>query len=179
MCYFLSTLLTDALIVPAAFEAILGRRPSITSAWLSFRRIIVALLIAWLLLGVISALLFISLVGIPVFFYLAVRWSFLIQELVREPGSPFAALRRSGGLVQGFWWRCLGINVAIVLLSLLPGLAIQPIVRAVNASVVVVALTAVATWVATPFTAVARTVLYADLKLRKGERLQDRAAAGE
>lgn len=177
--YFLALLVTDLLVVPAAFDAMLGRKPSVKAALSLFVRVLPGAVVAMILISVISAVLFLSLVGIPVALFLLVRWSFLVQELVREPGTSLTALGRSARLVQGSWWRCFGVNLAIVLLGLLPGLVIQPVVRNVHNDAVVVVLVGLAAWLAGPFMATARSVLYADVKLRKGERLQDRAAAGE
>ena len=68
----------------------------------------------WIL---VAGLLTITIIGIPFAIYFLVRWGFYAQAVLIEGTSATQALRRSGELVKGTWWRVLGIMLAIVLLS--------------------------------------------------------------
>ncbi len=129
-----------------------------------------------------SAALMLIIIGIPLFFYLVVIWSFATQAVVIENKGVFSALGRSRELVRGSWWRVFGIGLvfalifvplilAIVLISFFIGLVFDPgtlafgIIGGVFAALV------------TPVYYIASTLLYLDLRVRKeGYDLQALAA---
>ena len=74
----------------------------------------VVIIVVLALLG--SAALMLIVIGIPLFFFLLVIWSFAMQAVVIENKGVFAALGRSRELVRGSWWRVLGIGLVFVLL---------------------------------------------------------------
>ena len=95
----------------------------------------VVVLVALALVG--SVILMIIVIGIPLFFFLLVIWSFATHAVVIENRDVFNALGRSRELVRGNWWRVFGIGlvfmlivfavvVPIVLVSIIIGLAVQP-----------------------------------------------------
>jgi hypothetical protein len=55
--------------------------------------------------------------------WLAIRWYFAVQSAVLEDHAPAAALRRSAELVDGSWWRVLGLWLAM---SLITSLLVAP-----------------------------------------------------
>ena len=61
----------------------------------------------------------IIIVGILFAIYFATRWAFYTQAVMVEETSATNALRRSGELVKGAWWRVFGIMVAILLIYLM------------------------------------------------------------
>lgn len=168
----LINVLADALVVPAAFEALLGRRPSPRAAWLIFCSSLPAMLLVWLVLSVGATLGITFVITIPLVIYWLVRVGFVIQVIVREGAPPRQALARSVQLVRGCWWRVLGVQVAILFLSALPGIVLRPLSSAFNNVVADYLFVGLAPWLALPFAAIARTLLYADIRLRKGEDLR-------
>ena len=72
---------------------------------------------SFLLWILVAGLLTITIIGTPFAIYFLVRWGFYAQAVLIEGTSATHALRRSGELVKGTWWRVLGIMLAIVLLS--------------------------------------------------------------
>ena len=71
--------------------------------------------VLWLL--VVLALSF-TVIGIPVAIFLGTRWCFFPLTVLVEENSATTALRRSGELVKGAWWRVFGILLAIVMIAL-------------------------------------------------------------
>jgi hypothetical protein len=103
--------------------------------------------------------------------YLFVRWYFVPQVVVVENQQAAAALRGSSRLVQGAWWRTLGlialVNVAALLAALVIG---SPFTAAADSSdraawsLIGQILAGVITQ---PFAALYSTLLYFDLRQRK------------
>lgn len=113
--------------------------------------------------GVVAGLL-VVLPGI----YLAVRWFFVPQAVVIEGRRGVDALRRSGELVQGSWWRAF----AIVLLAQIPGILIEvpfaSLAASANRQLYVLIGQTVTQALAMPFVALVATLLYYDLRARRG-----------
>ncbi len=162
----------NALIMPAALEGALGKKPSIGSAVVAFRYSLPALLLAWLIIGLLLTGMLISLVLIPLAIILTVRWSFIVQVIQREGLGAAQARRRSSEIVKGFWWRVFLMQIIIAVVGTIPLLVLTPVSNVLNNVVADYALAAIAAWLAIPFTAIARTMLYADIRLRKGEQLR-------
>jgi len=92
--------------------------------------------------------------------YLMVSWIFIFPAALLEGLGPTAALSRSYGLVKNNWWRVLGITLVVGLISgaISAILGIIPVVGAIIGSILV-----------TPIYAIASTLLYYDLRVRKEE----------
>ncbi len=135
------------------------------------------------LIGLVTVLLSMTIIGIPVAMYFATRWSMSICAVVLEGRGARAALSRSTELVRGSWWRVFGILfvlglifVGIYLLGLISivlGSAflyiIQYITGAAESSV-----SAFASLAATvldiligAFSTIGLTILFYDLRTRK------------
>ena len=62
----------------------------------------------------ISVLLVVIVIGIPLFFYVLVRWFFYAPAVILEgKKGPLESLRRSRELVRGSWWRVFGIGIVL------------------------------------------------------------------
>ena len=85
--------------------------------------------VLWLL--VVLALSF-TVIGIPVAIFLGTRWCFFPLTVLVEENSATIALRRSGELVKGAWWRVFSIMLAIVMIAL----AIQLIFLVFSTSII-------------------------------------------
>ena len=64
------------------------------------------------ILGIIAA--------IPLVFYLGIRWSLLGPTMIVERRFGLSALRRSGDLIQGVWWRTLGLVLVAAIIVRVP-----------------------------------------------------------
>jgi hypothetical protein len=159
--------LITAICIHALRSVAAGEGPAAGRAIVAGFEAFTPLFAAVLLAGVGVALgLVLILPGI----YLAIRWFFAPQAVVidGERGPP--ALRRSGGLVQGFWWRTFGI----VLLSQLPGVLIgvpfASLAAGSDRQLFALIGEIVTQTVAAPFVALVATLLYYDLRARGAQR---------
>lgn len=114
---------------------------------------------AALLVGLAVALMAITIIGIPVAIYFSVRWSFILQTILIEGSGITESLSRSSNLVEGDWWRVFGIMLVVVLIVFAISFALGfiPVIGSIIAAVVT-----------TPVMAAAQTLLYYDLRHRKG-----------
>jgi hypothetical protein len=103
--------------------------------------------------------------------YLFVRWYFVPQAVVLEGARGPAALRASGRVVEGSWWRTLGLIVLVNLVALVIAYVLSaPFVAAADSSdraLWALIGESVASSLVQPFAALYSTFLYFDLKARK------------
>jgi hypothetical protein len=126
-------------------------------------------LVRTLLLGVGAWVLLTATVWLsPVAIWLAVRWAFLAQVVELEGVSGLDALRRSGQLVRGHWFRV----ASLVGIGLVLALAIGPLVGALliiltHAPFVLLNVVAGIVYaLAMPFVAIVTTYVYFDARVR-------------
>ncbi len=209
----LAVVVLSGVLIVAVSEAVLGRRPSVAQVWARARPRVLALLGLSLLTGLLSvvgfavligpgvALLAVSgraaavalLIGVPAAVVLAallfVRLAFAAPALLLEDLGVVASMRRSWRLVQGSWWRVLGVLVLTsIIAAVANGLLQTPfsIVGAVigsalgssdtaadvTSSLVVTTVvgnigTVIASTVTAPFSAAVTALLYIDLRIRR------------
>jgi hypothetical protein len=141
-----------------------GARGAIVKGFESFTPIFFAVLLA--ALGIALGLLLIV-PGI----YLFVRWYFVPQSVVLEGARDVGALRASGRLVTGAWWRTFGmvvlINVVALLVAVVLGAPFTAAANATDRAIWALAGQIVAASVTQPFAALFSTLLYFDLRERK------------
>jgi hypothetical protein len=146
-------------------------REAIVKGFESFSPIFFAVLLA--ALGILLGAVALILPGI----YLFVRWYFVPQAVVLEGAHGGGALRASGRLVEGSWWRTLGLIVLVNVLALLAAVVLgAPFTAAADSTdraIWSLIGQIVASAVAQPFGALYSTLLYFDLRERK------RAALGQ
>jgi hypothetical protein len=141
-----------------------GAREAVVKGFESFSPIFFAVLLA--ALGtLVGAILIIP--GI----YLFVRWYFVPQAVVLERAHGTAALRASGRVVEGAWWRTLGLIVLVNLLALLVVFVVaSPFAAGAESSdraVWALIGQIVAATITQPFGALFSTLLWYDLRARK------------
>lgn len=141
-----------------------GAREAIVRGFESFSPIFFAVLLA--ALGIlVGAILIVP--GV----YLFVRWYFVPQAVVLEGAHGPAALRASGRIVEGSWWRTLGLIVLVNLVALVIAYVLgAPFIAAADsADRALWALIgeSVAGALVQPFGALYSTLLYFDLKARR------------
>ncbi|HZU75235.1 MAG TPA: glycerophosphoryl diester phosphodiesterase membrane domain-containing protein [Dehalococcoidia bacterium] len=163
--------LSELGVIPATLAALLGRKPSVA---ISFRTAIrnlkggLLVFVAWAAVGLLVG----SVVLLPLAIWIGIRWSFALHEMTTQQIGPRQALRQSWVLVGGTWWRVFLIELAIGFLASLPVVLAGRAVNSTSSDALALAVVTLAYWIAAPFLAASITVLYADVKLRKGERLQ-------
>jgi hypothetical protein len=166
----LALVIGDMLIIPAAIDALLGRKPDLSHAMRVFQLGIGAALLIWLAWCVLGAIMATGIL-IPVSLLFGVRWCFSLQEICLNHHGARPATRASSELVRGTWWRVFLIQIAITVLALLPIIVAQRAAAGISNDALAIAIGALAYWLVAPFLSVGRTVLWADVKLRKGQRL--------
>ena len=120
---FVGGLLASAIQTAAAvFAGVLVAADQELSALQSiraaFNRVLPVLGVILLSLLAIFALA-ITIIGIPVAIYFAVRWIFLVQVVMLEQGRVLPAFSRSSDLIRGQWWRVFGSLLLMSLVSVL------------------------------------------------------------
>lgn len=171
-------LFTHGALVAAAVAVLGGQPVRVAGAYATALRRFLAILAGSLVVAVVTGLLAVTLILLPVAVFLFINWSMLVQVMINEGMGPLAALSRSRQVVRGQWWRTFGIILAIALLGVLPGFVIGWITGPVGSDWVSALGVAAAGAITAPFIALAQTLLYADLRARKGERALF-AVAGE
>jgi hypothetical protein len=148
-----------------------GARAAIVQGFDSFAPIFLAVLLA--ALGIAVGLLLIV-PGI----YLFVRWYFVPQTVVIEGARDAGALRASGRLVTGAWWRTFGmvllVNLVALLVAAVLGFPFTAAADGTDRAVWALAGQILAASVTQPFAALFSTLLYFDLR----ERQRTAAASG-
>jgi hypothetical protein len=103
--------------------------------------------------------------------YLFVRWYFVPQAVVLEGARGPGALRASGRLVEGAWWRTFGlivlVHVVTLVLALLLGAPFVAGAESADRAVWALIGQIVAATVTQPFGALFATLLWYDLRARK------------
>jgi hypothetical protein len=141
-----------------------GAREAVVKGFESFSPIFFAVLLA--ALGVLVGAILI-LPGV----YLFVRWYFVPQTVVIERTQGTGALRASGRLVDGVWWRTFGlvvlVNVVALVIAVLIGAPFSAAANGSDRAVWALVGEIVAGIVTQPFAALYSTFLYYDLRERK------------
>jgi hypothetical protein len=142
-----------------------GTREAVVNGLESFTPIFFAVLLA--AAGVAVGFVAFILPGI----YLMVRWYFVPQAVVLERATGTSALRASGRLVAGAWWRTFGmvvlVNVLIMVAGFLVAAPFTALASASDRAVWWLAGQILAASVTAPFVALFSTLLYYDLRERK------------
>ena len=129
--------------------------------------------------ALVVALFYLTIGGMVIGTWLAVRWSTFPQVVMLEHDKR-RPLRRSAGLVRGHWWRAASLTVVVTGTGLLVGTLVGVLMLFVtSASFNVVNLVAGLVYVFTlPFAAIVSTYLYFDLLVAE-RRLVEAGASAE
>lgn len=141
-------------------------RRAIVEGFEAFAPIFFAVLLA--AVGIALGLLLFVLPGV----YVAVRWFFVPQAVVIEGKRGPGALVRSMEVTEGFWWRTFGIvllaNLAAAIPALLLAAPLTSLAESSGRTVWSLVGTILTEMVTTPFVALVGTLLYYDLRTRRG-----------
>lgn len=170
---FLIGIPSTAAGVFCAARALTGRKADIVTSYSNafgvFLPAAVATIIVTLaLIG--SGILWLILIGIPLFFYLLVIWFFAIPAVVIEGRDGIDALKRSRELTLGSWWRLFGIGIVFTLLVIavaIPiGIVLGIVSVAVDNDILVTIGVALIGALLTPVFYVGSVLVYVDLRVR-------------
>ena len=181
----LTQVLGTAACVRALGDAVAGAQPSVGASIAEMARRLPALIVLYVVrgLGVAIGIILLIVPGV----WLAGSWSVSAPALVLEGAGPGHALRRSAGLVRGRWWPVVAVVIVSDLVVAIVTGVVQALIGAVDGfsanpslapAVIAAAVGAtIAALLIQPFNAAVRTVLYLDLRIRRGgEELQALAA---
>ncbi len=167
---FLSILASGATVYAVAGKR-LGRSIRVEECYRRAWRRVAVLTAAFVLYGLAlfgAGILSLLLIGIPIFFYVAVVW-FFADEAIMIEGMRLGALGRSADLVSRNWWRVFGIGAAYVVILLGAAIAAGLVTNGlliISPFLATIWIAAVGT-VLTPFVLIGRTLVYLDLRARK------------
>ena len=154
--------------VGGCYGAAARRFWSLLGAGIVFAAILLISLLPVLIIAVFFHPLVIV-IGIPLFFYFLVRWWFYAQAIMLEGKGPLSALRRSGQLVGGSWWRVFGIGIIFVIMLLIMNLivGIPGFIAVAFSPIVGNILFNIASSIVLPLGYIGATLVYFDLRIRE------------
>jgi hypothetical protein len=142
-----------------------GAREAIVKGFEKFTPIFFAVLLA--AIGILAGFALLIVPGV----YLFVRWYFVPQNVVIEGVEGPAALRASGRLVDGVWWRTFGlvllVQVLAILVAFIFGAPFTSEADRSDRAVWAMVGEILASTVVQPYGALFSTLLYYDLRARK------------
>jgi hypothetical protein len=129
----------------------------------------------------ISLLLVLTVVGIPYAIYRLIRTSLFAQACVLEGGTARDSLRTSADLTRGEWWRTFGFTALIDALAILSGPILGVgILLLTDQSLTFINITGSLIYALTvPAAAIALTLYYFDLEMRRAGEFPAATAAAE
>ena len=125
---------------------------------------------AVLLRGLVMAALFITIIGIPIAIYFAIKWIFVTHAILLEGKSVTESLSRSSELTSENWWRIFGylivvliiVFAAIFAMGLIQGfVGFTTEVNGFDFYVTIISI------IAAPLSIIATTLLYFTLRVEK------------
>lgn len=192
---YLAGVVLTGMLVAVVGRAVLGQAATMGEVWTAVRPRLLPLLglsllsglliVAPIALGVLAIVLagpfgvLVLLPGIAATVYLYVRLSLSAAALVLEKTGVVVALRRSGVLVRGSWWRVCGILIVTFIIgAVLSGIFTFPVLAAVGIAsfrsgdttallVATQVASGLASIVVAPFSAGVAALLYVDQRMRK------------
>jgi hypothetical protein len=167
---FVTTPLITAMLAQAVIDIRAGEAPSAGRAVQRGLDLFAPILLAIVLYvaAVIAGFFALVVPGV----YVAVRWYFVAQAIVVDDRRGFAALARSGELVNGNWWLALGAGLLFNLVVAIPAqivdLVFDAAARAVDSEALLVVGQIAYQAFSLPFVAIGGTLFY--LRLRDQAR---------
>jgi hypothetical protein len=141
-----------------------GVREDYREIWGKLWRVVGAQLLVYVLL----ALMFITVIGVPFAIYFYIAWQFVQQEILFENRSIRESLRGSHSRVRGHWWRTVVVTAILALIGVVIGPVLGFFLIFLNLSAVLVNLFGSIVYALVfPYVALGRTLLYLDLCARE------------
>ena len=167
---FIFSILAGGAIIYAVGRHYLGSavlvQRSYRYAWARFPKLLGVFVIVALIL-IVPLVLSFFIIGIPLLVFGIVVLLFATHAVAIEQMGPTDAVKRSWNVVQGNWWRSLGLLVVITLAFMGAALLIFIPAGKFLPAVLIALLSAAFSAVVTPIATIAITALYFDLRVRK------------
>lgn len=145
-----------------------GRPAGFSSAWRGMAARFWSVALCQLLASFATALIALTIIGIPIAIRKYVDWQFVQQEILFEGRSMRDAFRASTRLVRGRWWRTVRVAGFLWLLSVVTGPVLGFVLIFANLSLPAINfIGSVVFALLIPYVAVGRTLLYFDLEARR------------
>jgi len=180
---FVVSLLGVAALTVVASQRYLNQPITVRDAYAAALKRLGPLLLASLWAGVrLLPIIAISAftIGVPFLIYYTLAWILIPQAVVLEGVGAGGASKRSRTLVNGYWWKTLGLylvlSILLNILAAIPTLVLTAVIGGIataatgssTALVVVYAIVSVVTpALLLPLVFIATTLLFYDLKIRK------------
>jgi hypothetical protein len=169
----------QGMVVEAARDIIDGRRDhTVGTLFSSVAPVIGALIVAGILAGIAIGIGLLLLI-VPGLFLLTI-WAVLAPVIVMERTGAMAAFGRSRELVRGTGWQVFGVILVLFLLQFIVTAVIQALANSVSDSFAgYAAADLIVRLLVAPLSAIAASVIYFELKARRGEPVLARGEGGE
>jgi hypothetical protein len=164
---------SHAAVIQGTADHVMGNRVTLGSVLSAVLRRYLAVLAYLFIFGVFS----LTICLLPLWIWIAVRWSMGLPAMFAEGIGPIRALERSWQLVENRWWRTFGILALVYLLQTVVAYVVQGIffslsllvflLPAIVVSTVVAAGSTLATALVSPIFLIALTLIYFDLRVRR------------
>ena len=169
--YFVAIFLQAGALTLAIADDYLGQPITIQRAYEGAQHRLGGLIGTSLLIGLIVAVLAITVVGIPVAIWLGIRWVFSSQIVMLEGQAGTSAMSRSADLVRNYWWRTFGI---LLLVFIAIGL-VDGIISGIFGHIVFIGglINLIVEILIAPLYTAIVTLLYFDMRVRKENLTHD------
>jgi hypothetical protein len=169
----------QGMVVEAARDILDGRRDhTVGSLVRSVTPVIGALIVAGILAGIAVGVGLLLLI-VPGLFLLTI-WAVVAPVIVIERAGAIESFGRSRELVRGNGWRVFGVIVVLFLLQFIATAVIQALANSVSDTVAGYAVAdLIVRLLVAPLSALAASVIYFELKSRRGESVLARGEGGE
>ena len=151
-----------------------GRKADIVTSYSAAFGVLVPAAVATIIVTLAllaSGILWLILIGLPLFFYLLVIWFFAVPAVVIEGRDGIDALKRSRELTRGSWWRLFGIGIVFTLLVIAVAIPIGVVfgvaAAAVDNDLLFTIGVALIGALLTPVYYAGSVLVYVDLRVRK------------
>ena len=164
-------ILAEGAIIHAVAQQYLGREVKAGNCYKRAWKWFGTLFVGWLVFFLVLAVFFLTIIGIPLFFYFLVTRFFYAEAIMIEGRGSLEALGRSRDLVRGTWWRVFVIGLVYLLIFFtlgigvsIPGAFASPYSPAAGAILLTIGAILIM-----PLGFIGATVVYLDLRVRKEE----------
>ncbi len=166
---FLLSIPSTAAAVFCVGQALTGRKVDVVTGYSRAFGVIGPTAMVTMIMTLSMIFLVVTIIGIPLFFYLLVIWFFAIPAVVFEGMGGIDALKRSRQLTRGSRWRLFGIGIVFTLLIIALGIVggvVSFVLVFISPKLFAICLVVISALVI-PIYYVGSVLVYVDLRVRK------------
>ncbi|MCK5430101.1 MAG: glycerophosphoryl diester phosphodiesterase membrane domain-containing protein [Anaerolineales bacterium] len=160
----------NCIFIHAMCQHYITNQISLGKAYRETIKKLTTVILAILLRGIVIAALSITIIGIPVAIYFAIKWLFITHAILLEGKGISEALSRSSQLTSNNWWRIFGYIILLLIITISFGFILGFISQYFNFGTAVndfdFGIT-ILSIIAAPITIIATTLLYFTLRVEK------------